>query len=66
MANRGKITITVTGSTNQETIKIATVGAVGSVNVNDINNSETYSSRSSAATSVAYWTAILTRAISQL
>lgn len=66
MSKNGKITVTVTGSTNQETITISTVGNVGSVPVNTINNKVTYPSRSSATTAVGYWTAVLTRAIAQL
>ena len=66
MSNAGKITITVTGSRNQETIQISTTGRVGSVPVNTISNKVTYPSRSSAADPVTYWTAVLNRAISQL
>jgi hypothetical protein len=66
VSKAGKITITVDGSRNQETIQVSTVGAVGKVPVNTIKNKVTYPSRSSAADPVAYWTAILTRAISQL
>ena len=66
MSKNGKITITVTGSTNQETVTISTVGNVGSVPVNTINNKITYPSRSTASTPVAYWTAVLQRAIAQL
>lgn len=66
MSKAGKITITVTGSRNQETIQIATVGTLGSVRLNTINNKVTYPSRSSATDAEVYWTAILTRALTQL
>ena len=66
MSKAGKITITVTGSRNQETIQVSTVGSLGTVNLNTINNAVTYSSRSSAVDAHTYWTAILNRALTQL
>ena len=66
MSKAGKITVTVEASRNQQTLTISTVGSVGGLPVNTINNKVTYSSRSSAATAVGYWTAILEQAILQL
>ncbi len=66
MSKAGKITITVTAARNQETIQISTVGTLGAVSLNTINNRVTYPSRSPATDAVTYWTAVLERAITQL
>lgn len=66
MSDGGKITISVTHSRNQETIKVTTVGMSGGVPVNTVSSQETYSSRTPAPSPSAYWDGILTRAIAQI
>jgi len=66
MSDGGKITVSVDHSRNQETITISTTGKSGGNPVNTISNKVPYSSRTSSADPVAYWTGILNRAIAQL
>jgi hypothetical protein len=66
MSDGGKITVSVTHSRNQETIKVATVGMSGGTPVNTIRSQVTYSSRTAAPSPAAYWDGILTRAMTQI
>lgn len=66
MAKVAKITITVNQAGTGQTIQIATTGKKGATLLNDINNKVTYSSQSPWATSVGFYTDVLTKAISQL
>jgi len=66
MSDGGKITISVTHSRNQETIRVKSTGMSGGTPVNNINSQVTYSSRTPNTTPVIYWDGIMTRAIAQI
>lgn len=66
MSDGGKITISVTHSRNQETIRVKSTGMSGGVPVNTINSQVTYPSRTPSPTPAAYWSGILDRAKTQL
>lgn len=66
MAKVAKITITISDAGTGQNIQIATTGKKGATLLNDINNRVFYPSQSPWATSVGYYTDVLTKAISQL
>ncbi len=66
MAKVAKITITVTQAGTGQTIQIATTGKKGATLLNDINNRVSYPSQSPWSSSVAFYTDVLTKAITQL
>lgn len=66
MAKVAKITITVTDAGLGQYIQVATTGKKGATLLNDINNRVTYPSQSPWATSVGFYTDVLTKALTQL
>jgi hypothetical protein len=61
-----KITIFVDQSRTTETLSVRTTGSKGTVALNTISNDMTYASHSPSPDAVTFWTAVLTRALSQI
>jgi hypothetical protein len=62
----GKITIEVTQAATTEVITVRTTGSKGTVSLNTISTNQGYASHSPSPDAHTFWTAVLTRALTQV